>query len=220
MRVSCKLEPVFELRGNTRIGYRLGRKVIDIETEQELSPEEVRNLTRADLLKVDMATLSRGVARMQTDLKGGAELSLIVPVSYVSLSTMEGRKLMKTAFDQARQWVQRGVICEVCDIEDVPQGPLLSVISLIKPSSILVVGHLAGDTPRVTGSLRDTGLQAISVTCPKNLAGDAEFLGWARDTVKSIRRVTRSVIVYGCDTPRRLAMAGLMEATHASLSGN
>ncbi len=220
VRVSCKLEPVFELRGNTRIGYRLGRKVIDIETEQELSPEEVRNLTRADLLKVDMATLSRGVARMQTDLKGGAELSLIVPVSYVSLSTMEGRKLMKTAFDQARQWVQRGVICEVCDIEDVPQGPLLSVISLIKPSSILVVGHLAGDTPRVTGSLRDTGLQAISVTCPKNLAGDAEFLGWARDTVKSIRRVTRSVIVYGCDTPRRLAMAGLMEATHASLSGN
>ncbi len=220
VRVSCKLEPVFELRGNTRIGYRLSRRVIDVETDLELTQEDVRNLTRSDLLKIDMATLSRGVARMQTDLKGGAELSLIVPVSYVSLSTVEGRKVMKTAFDQARQWVQRGVICEVCDIEDVPQGPLLSVISLIKPASILVVGHLTSDAPRVTGTLRETGLQAISITCPKNLVGDAEFLSWARDTIKSVRRVTRSVILYGCDSHRRLAMAGLMGATHASITGS
>ena len=49
-------------------------------------------------------------------------------------------------------------------------------------------------------------------------SGDAEFLGWARDTVKLVKRVTRSVMIYGCDSPRRLAMAGLMEATHASMS--
>ncbi len=218
VRVSCKLEPVFELRGNTRIGYRLGRRVIDIETEKELSPDEIRALTRANLLKIDMATFSRGGARLKSDLQSAGTLSLIMPVSYVSLSTVEGRKLIKSAFDQARQQVLRGVICEICDIEDVPQGPLLSAISLIKPASLLVVGHLSGDTPRVTSSFRDNGLQAISVTCPCALSGDAEFLGWARETIKSVRRVTRSVMVYGCDTPRRLAMAGLMEATHASMA--
>ncbi|MEI7933353.1 MAG: hypothetical protein WCI21_09940, partial [Alphaproteobacteria bacterium] len=128
VRVSCRLEPVFELKANTRIGYRLTRRVMIEDTEKELAPEEVRSLTRADLLKIDMATISRGVARLQTDLSEGQELSLIVPVSYVSLSTVEGRKTLKTAFDQARQWVQRGVICEVCEIEDVPQCPLLSVV--------------------------------------------------------------------------------------------
>jgi len=220
VRVSCKLEPVFELKGSTRIGYRLTRRVVLEDTDKELSPGEVRNLTRADLLRIDMATISRGVARLKSEQHESQELSLIVPVSYVSLSTVEGRKVMKTAFDQARQWVLKGVICEICDIEDVPQGPLLSVISLIKPASLLVVGHLSGDTPRVTSSLKDTGLQAISVVCPPHLAGDAEFLGWARETVKSVRRVTRSVMVHGCSSPRRLAMAGLMEATHASLGSD
>lgn len=220
VRVSCKLEPVFELKGNTRIGYRLTRRVVVEDTDKELSTDEVRNLTRGDLLKIDMATISRGVARLKSEQPEGQELSLIVPVSYVSLSTIDGRKVMKTAFDQARQWVLKGVICEVCDIEDVPQGPLLSVISLIKPASLLVVGHLSGDTPRVTSSLKDTGLQAISVVCPHNLASDAEFLGWARETIKSVRRVTRSVMIYGCSSPRRVAMAGLMEATHASLGSD
>ena len=218
VRVSCKLEPVFQLKNNSRIGYRLTRRVIEVKTEKELTPDEVRGLTRADLLRVDMATISRGVARMQTDLQDSQELSLIVPVSYVSLSTVEGRRMLKVAIEQARMLVSRGVICEICDIEDVPQAPLLAAVSMIRPATILVIGHLSGDAPHVTNSLKDSGLQAISVSCPRNLSGDAEFLGWARDTVKLVKRVTRSVMIYGCDSPRRLAMAGLMEATHASMS--
>jgi hypothetical protein len=217
VRVSCALEPVFELKGNTRIGFRLNRRLIDTASEEPVPHEEVQYLSRADLLRMDMATIARGVTRLRSDPEGGKALSLIIPVSYVSLSTAEGRKALSAAFDQARKEVSHGVICEVCDIEDVPQATLLSAISLIRPSTLLIIGHLFGDRPRAASGLKEAGLQAISVTCPQNIQGDAEFLGWARDTMKTVRKVSRSVIIYGCDSPRRLAMAGLMEASHASL---
>ncbi len=216
VRVSCKLEPVFELKGNTRIGYRLSRRVINVENDEPLTPQEIGNLSRGDLLKVDMATIARGLTRLDSESGKGPALSLIIPVSFVTLSNHSGRQMLATAFSKAREKVMAGVICEVCDIEDVPQGPLLSAVSLIKPWSVLVIGNLPEDPARATPVMRDAGIQAISVNCPANLDGDAEFLGWARDAIKAATRVSKTVMVYGC-TPRRLGMAGLMGATHASV---
>ena len=56
----------------------------------------------------------------------------------------------------------------------------------------------------------------MAFTCPAGLEGDAEFLGWLRDASVSARKVARSVMVYGC-SPHRVAMAGLLGATHASV---
>lgn len=218
VRVSCKLEPVFELKGNMRIGYRLARKVIYTSSGEELAPHEIYNLTRADLIRIDMATIARGMDRLASESGEGAALSLTIPVSYVSLSSVDGRKLLTSAFQAARKQVLKGVICEVCDIENVPQAPLLSAVSFIKPASLFVIGHLTGLAPHVSPNLRETGLQALSFTVPSMLAGDAEFLGWTREVIKSARRVSKTVMIYGCPNPRRLAMAGLMEATHASLA--
>jgi len=216
VRVSCKLEPVFELKGNTRIGYRLNRRVIDVETDETMSPDAVRNLSRGDLLKIDMATISRGLMRLNAASEADQALSLIIPVSYITLSNHNGRNLLATAFNQARQKVLAGVICEVCDIEDVPQGPLLSAVSLIRPWSVFVIGHLFDETPRAASYMRDAGIQAVSMTCPTHIDGDAEFLGWAKDAIRAANRVSRSAMVYGC-TPKRIALAGLMGASHASV---
>ena len=216
VRVSCKLEPVFELKGNTRIGYRLARRVICVETDEPLSQAEVWNLSRGDLLKIDMATIARGLARLDAEGDNQQALSLIIPVSFITLSNHRGRQMLATAFSKAREKVFAGVICEVCDIEDVPQAPLLAAVSLIRPWSVFAVGHLYGDNTKATPLMRDAGIQAISVTCPSLIEGDAEFLGWARDAVKAGNRVSKTVMIYGC-SPRRMAMAGLMGATHVSV---
>lgn len=216
VRVSCNLEPVFELKGNTRIGYRLNRRVIDVESDEAMSPDAVRNLSRADLLKIDMATIARGLMRLDAASEADQALSLIIPVSYITLSNHNGRNLLASAFNQARQKVLAGVICEVCDIEDVPQGPLLAAVSLIRPSSVFVIGHLFDEAPRAAPYMRDAGIQAVSMTCPAHIDGDAEFLGWAKDAIRAANRVSRSAMVYGC-SPKRIALAGLMGASHASV---
>jgi hypothetical protein len=217
IRVSCRLEPVFELKNNGRIGYRLSRAVIDMATDEPLSKVEVSNLSRADHLRIDMATIARGLARVESGSETEQALSLIIPVSYVTLSHQQGRQMLAQALARARQAVLTGVLCEVCDIEGVPQVALLSAVSLIRPWSLFVIGHLSDAMPRAESGMKEAGLQALSFTCPLNLDGDAEFLGWVREAIRSAHKVTRSTMVYGC-SPRRIAMAGLMGATHASVA--
>lgn len=218
VRVSCTLEPVFEVKGHTRIGYRLRRRVIDTVTEVALSAQDLANLSRADLLRIDMATIARGTTRLRAESDEEHELSLIVPVSYVTLSTLEGRHLIAEAFAKVRERVLKGVICEVFDIAAVPQAALLQAVSLIKPHTLFVVGHLDGQAPHSTAALKDVGLRALSLQCPANLPGDAEFIGWVRAVVTSTQKVSKSLLLYGCQNPRRAALAALAGATHVSFA--
>lgn len=220
VRVSCTLEPVFEVKRHTRIGYRLRRRVLDTQTEQPLSQQQLSHLSRADLMRIDMATISRGMARLNAAADHEHELSLIVPVSYVTLSNVEGRHLISEAFARVRETVLKGVICEICDIEAVPHVALLQAASLIRPHTLFVIGHLDSETPLGLGSLKDTGLKALSLQCPPNIIGDAEFIGWLRGVITSTHKVSKSLMLYGCPNPRRGALAALVGATHVSfLSG-
>ena len=218
VRVSCQLEPVFELKNQSRIGYRLNRRILDQVTGRALPQHEMRGLSRGDLLRIDMATISRGMARVMAAAESERELSLLIPVSFVTLSNQEGRGLISKAFAHAREAVEKGVICEVYGIETVPQVALLSAVSLIKPRTLFVVGHLTDDPPTAPPSLKEAGLQALSIDCPRDLGGDAEFIGWLRAALSSLHRATKTVMVYGCETPRRAAMAALLGASHASFT--
>jgi hypothetical protein len=218
VRVSCRLEPVFELKNNGRIGYRLHSQVIDVVTEERLPAAEVSLLSRADLLRIDMATIARGLARIASSADPGRELSLIIPVSYITLSHRNGRALLSQAFAQARAAVARGVICEVASIEDVPQGALLSAISLIKPWVLFIIGYLAGPHVRISAGMKEAGVQALAFTCPPDISGDAAFLSWLTKSIRAAKGATRTVMVYGC-SPRQMVLAAAAGATHASLGG-
>src|SRR6185312_11655168 len=61
LRISANLEPVYELKGFSRIGFRMIRKVIAVETGEELNPHQVAALSTADLLRADLATITRGI---------------------------------------------------------------------------------------------------------------------------------------------------------------
>jgi hypothetical protein len=218
VRVSCTLEPVFEVKRHTRIGYRLRRRVLDTATEQPLSVQQLAHLSRGDLLRIDMATIARGMARLSAEEASESALSLIVPVSFITLSNVEGRHLIASAFSRVRENVLKGVICEICDIEAVPHVAMVQAVAMIKPHALFVVGHLETESPQALGSLKDTGLKALSIQCPANIVGDAEFIGWLRTTVTSTARVTKSFMLYGCPNPRRAALAALIGATHVSFT--
>lgn len=216
IRVSCALEPVYELKNYSRIGFRLARRVLLTETEEPLGPTEIANLARVDIVRIDMATIVRGLERLSAQSGGERQPSVIVPVSYTSLSSQRGRAEIVGAFKDARALVKRGVICELCDIEGVPQGALLSAVSLIRPFSLFMVGRLSNATPSLIASLRESGLQALAFECSSSL-DQAEFEAWAKNTIAAARRVVRSILIYGADSAGTAALAGLLGATHASV---
>jgi hypothetical protein len=212
--VSCSLEPIYNLKTQSRIGFRIRRKVTDLDREVRLSSAQVAALSRLDLLRIDMATVAHGLARLETEASDSPELILIVPVSYISVSHQQSRQVIAEALGVVRKAVLAGIICEIRDAEHVPQGALLETVSLLRPWSLLVAAYVR-EAP--TESMKYAGLQAISMSCPEHISGDAEFLGWLKSMLRAGKHIARSVMVYRCGSARRLAIAGVLGATHGSM---
>jgi hypothetical protein len=217
LRVTATLEPVYELKGFTRIGFRMARRVVVVGTAEELSQQQVAMLSTADLLRVDLATIVRGIDRLAGESSGEQQLSLIVPLSYTSLSSQKGRTEFSKQLKQAGGLVRLGVICEVCDIDGVPPGALLAATSLLRPFTLLLVGRLMDTTPAAIVRLEGSGLQAVSFECPPT-SGDAEFIGWAKAAIHASKRVAKSVMVYRAQSPKQAGMLASMGASHASIA--
>jgi hypothetical protein len=216
LRVSATLEPVYELKGFTRIGFRMIRRVIVVATDEELSPQRIALLSAADLLRVDVATILRGIDRLKANGNGEDPLSLIVPISFVSLSSHRGRAELVNHLKAAGALVKMGVICEICDTEGVPPGMLLTAASLVRPFTLLVAGRMLAPSPASARHLTGAGLQALSFDCPTGL-GDAEFVGWATVAIASAKRIAKSVMVYGASSTGRAGSLASLGATHVSI---
>jgi hypothetical protein len=207
---------VFQLKTYGRIGYRMTRRVLQLPSEAPLSIADQRQLTGADIERIDFATLARGLNRLEQESGGERQPSLILPVSYSTLSSHRGRAMLAEFFRAARHSVQRGLICEVCDIEGVPPSTLLAATSLMRPFCLFIVGRLAATPPGPLVALKDAGLQGLSIECPPGLTTDDAFGGFARAVTAAAKPVGKSVLFYGVAGPRQAAMASLYGATHAS----
>jgi hypothetical protein len=216
LRISATLEPIYELKGFTRIGFRMIRRVIVLSTGEELNDQQAASLSAADLLRADLATITRGIDRLKAESGGEKQLSLIVPVSYSSLSSQRGRAELIAPLKEAGGVVKLGVICEILDIDGVPASAVLAAATLVRQFSLLTVGRLSAPTPSAIARYASAGLQALSFDCPQHL-GDAEFMGWAQSTIVPARKVARSVLVYGVSSPQRAGTLVSLGASHASL---
>jgi hypothetical protein len=216
LRASSSLEPVFQLKTYGRIGYRMRRRVLTLPAETPLTSAEQRRLTGADVERIDFATLARGLNRLQEEAAGERHPSLILPVSFVTLSSKRGRATLVELFRAAQESVQQGLICEVCDIEGVPPGALLAATSLMRPFCLFMVGRLAAPPVSALTDLKDAGLQGVSIECPAGLDSDEAFDAFAKSIVAAARPVAKSVMLYGVAGPRQAAIASQHGATHAS----
>lgn len=217
LRVSCVLEPVFELKTFTQIGFRIARRVVALPSESVLNAQDLRNLTTADVERVDLATIARGVSRLRSESGNAKQPTLFVPVSYATLASQRGRAPLIAYFKEATVGVEKGIVCEICDIEGVPGSALAAVTVLIKPFCMILLGKLREAPLRTLDDLRDVRLQGIAFESGNHPLDHGEFVRWAGKSVAIAHRVTRSVIIHGLPDPTYLALAGLAGASHASL---
>jgi hypothetical protein len=218
LRASCQLEPVFQLKTYARIGYRMTRRVLQMPEDRPLSVAEQRQLTGADIERIDFATLARGLNRLQQEPAGDRAPSLILPVSFATLSSQRGRAILAEFFRAAKANVQRGLICEVCDIEGVPPSAMLAATSLIRPFCLFVVGRLTTPPAGSLESFKDSGLHGFSFECPAKPLAEDEFVALAKTVVAAARPVARAVMFFQVASPRQAAFAGLFGVTHASFA--
>ncbi len=218
LRASCQLEPVLQLKTYGRIGYRLRRRILSLPSETPLSRADQQKLTSADIERIDFATLARGLNRLEQEGGGDRQPSLILPVSFTTLSSKRGRATLAEFFRAAQESVQRGLICEVCDIEGVPPSTMLAVTSLMRPFCLFLIGHLSTAPTNGLAALKDAGLQGVSIERPPGLGSDAAFDAFAKSLTAAAKPVVRAVMIYGLTGPRQAAIASLHGASHASFA--
>jgi hypothetical protein len=218
LRASSQLEPVFQLKTWGRIGYRMSRKALLLPAETPLTAAELGQLTSADIERIDFATLARGLNRLQQHTAGVREPSLILPVSFATASSHRGRSMLAEFFHAAQANVQRGLICELYDIEGAPASGLLEATALMRPHSRFIVGRLNTAPAGGLAALKDVGLHGVSIECPHATSDDDAFAAFARTVTTAAKGVARAVMLYGVSGPKQAAIASLFGATHASFA--
>lgn len=216
VRVSCTLEPCIHLSSFSRIGYRLARRVIEVRSERPLSTAEQQNLSRTDIANIDYATIARGLGRLRSEADADRLPTLIVPVSYITLSNQRTRVQLIQLLQQAKAEVQHGLISEIGDIEGVPPGALATAIALVAPFCLKVIGAVNEPRPGALRSMKSVGLQGVSLDCPPML-GDGDFQTWLADVRTATQPVAKALFAYRIADSRRAALASLAGVTHATL---
>ncbi|MDB5443209.1 MAG: hypothetical protein JWP86_374 [Phenylobacterium sp.] len=218
LEIDCTLDPVIELKGRATIGLRFRRSVTDAATGRDFSAAELERLSRTDRLRIDLGAMAQGLKALRETRRAAPPPTLILPVSFSSLSTLDDRARIVSAFQEARGYARQGLICELRDIEGVPLATLQAAASMIAPSSLFVVGHLTECTRAEARMLKDAGFRALSTECPPNLDG-AAFLGWAKQTILTAKQATRSVLIYRLPSLQQAMIAAALGATHAHVGG-
>jgi hypothetical protein len=217
MRVSCTLEPVIQLASSAPIGYRLARRVLELPSERVLSLQEQNNLSRADIGKIDFATIARGLDRLSAEKGESALPCLVLPISCVTLSNYSARNTLAGLLKKAKDVVRHGLICEVCDIEGVPLGTLQTAIQVIRPFCLRVVGRLREPPSFAVRQLKGGGLDGLSIECPEH-ATDPEFVGFTRNLIQVCRSVSKTVFLFQVAGIRHAAIAAQLGITHATVA--
>jgi hypothetical protein len=213
VRVSCDVHPLINLQNGAAIGFRLAQRVNSGQDDAVLPPSGLVAFAGIDRQRVDWAALTQGLAGLRE--RGDKAPTLVISISYASLSSQRGRTDVLELIKQARDYAAHGVICEVSGVEGAPHALLQEAISIIRPLSLFVVGKVDTPAQLVWSHLKGVGLRGLGFDCPPT-EGRAEFLGWATATIARARGVAPSVLLYAVpsmDLVRPLSEAGASHAT-------
>lgn len=217
VRVSCLLEPLIQLKSSRRIGYRISRRVLETPSDVELPAQDLANLSRTDHASIDAASIARGLERLRAETSDAKALSLIVPVTFATLSHPGGAATLVDLLAQARADVQHGIICEVVDYARAPPAALAAALATIRPHCSHIIGRWEAGRAFAAGPDRVGDLvSGVCFECPA-MSGDAEFVGWVRALLAGKPTAGPGVLLFQLSDPRQVALAAALGASHASL---
>ncbi len=219
LRVSCVLEPCFRLEEARQIGFRIHARVVDGMNGQVLPLERQGQLTSADIERVDMAAISRGMDRLRLEFGKVAPPMLILPASYATIMTRSGRSRLLSSLKEASDGLTSRVICEIRSIEGVPGAMVFDACSVLRPWCYAVVGALDRLADLRVRAWSGAGLNGVAFPLRDTYDTTPDLFAALAGGVAAAKRAARSVVVHGLRSPHDLVLARLAGATHASLAG-
>jgi hypothetical protein len=174
LHVSFAVDPVLELKAWAMAGHRIESRIVNLQTEVELTTRERRNLMPHDFERIDLAALERGLSRLE-GVESFDRPRLIIQLSFASLSNNRARAALLSRARELQHVMRHAAICELVDVEPgIPESRLTEVTSLIhgffrsiwvqvEPSRATIVAAMGAKASGLTVRAGDLGESAEQI---------------------------------------------------------
>ncbi len=216
LKVSCRMEPVFELQQFRLVGHRLEPSVQDVRRGTLLDSAAVSALSPGDRERVDLATIARGVSRLRSAGDRARQPLLMLPAAFTTLGATRGRTALSLALKEARLDEMTRIVCEICDLNGAPSSRLVETASLIKPFCWALLGRVVEDR-RVIEAVTKAAFNGLSLDCSSYADEGQDLLLRLHAWAIRVKTHAKVCMALGLPGPQSLALAKLAGITHASM---
>lgn len=178
LRFSSSVDPIIDLRHWAVAGHRIEPKIMYEDTRALLSSAERLRLLPRDVLAMDISTVRRGLCRLRAGESKTTKPSLILTVSFLTLSNSNSRATLLAAAAPARDLMLGSVIWEITDFESgVPADRVKETATLLMLFGRSVFSRV--DTASLpTYSAKSAGLSGFVMSTPSTLATEKDVAVW------------------------------------------
>ena len=217
LRCSVSMSPTIDLSRFAIAGHRIEPKISLEGTDELLPPAARRALMPRDSQMVDLAVLRRGLARLESGQSSTERPSLILAVSFLSLSNTKARNNLLAEIARARDAVAKAVIFEIADFDDgVPASRLAEAAALLKPFCRSVFARV-GQMGPFAQNLKALGFAGLTVESPLSGASDEDQCLWLLSMSQGLQTFKGTAIAVNLSSTAALPMAAAVGFTHAAV---
>ncbi len=216
LRVTCALEPLFEMKKMAMIGHRLEATVVEASGNVSIDAKAMAAMDWSDREQVDLASIEQGLKLLALKSPEQRKMLVVVPAAFSTFAAARTRIKITNEVSRASREMGIKVLFEVRNLSGVPPHRILEVISLLKPYCMTLMGNIGADQKAIA-RLRGCGLSGACVDYDSGRRDDATLTDYLSGFSTAAKASTGACMVKGFDNLHQVAVARLAGITHASV---
>ena len=216
LRVTCALEPLFEMRKMAMIGHRLEAVVVEASGNVSIDAKAMAAMEWSDRERVDLASIEQGLQLLALKSPEQRKMLVVVPAAFSTFAAARTRTRITAEVARASREMGIKILFEVRNLSGVPPHRILEVISLLKPYCMTLMGNIGADQKAIA-RLRGCGLSGACVDYDSGRRDDAALTDYLSGFSAAAKVSTGACMVRGFDNLHQVAVARLAGVTHASV---
>ena len=217
LRFSSSVDPIIDLNHAAVTGHRIEPKIQFDDSRLSLSAAERSQLLPRDLQSIDLSTLRHGLTRLASGESCPSKPSLVMTISFLSLSNTRARSTLFAEAGQAGALMTQAVIWEIADFEEgLPASRLEEGAALLKPFCRSVFARCSTSATR-RRSPKSLGLSGLVAQAPLALGREEDFAAWLLGMSRAIEGQAPTLLATNLPSIALLPVAAAAGFTHATV---
>ncbi len=217
LRFSSSVDPIIDLVKWAVAGQRIEPKIQFQDSLVSLTLAERRQLPAKAVQTIDMSTLKRALGRLTSGESVASKPSLIITVSFLTLSNTAARTALLVEASRQRALMTQAIIWEITDFEEgLPIGRLEECAVMLKPFCRSVFARRQGSAG--SGKFHKAlGIHGLVVQPPLEMMPQEDLMNWLVNMGRAMENQAPTLIATNLPSRSVLPVASAAGFTHATV---